>query len=141
MDPKQLKMVVLMGILSVVLVAVLFFAFSGSPAPKTAAANGTQPASAPTASGQQTAWTQPEPWPEEIRDPMSKEKAALQTQSGGGPFHVKGIVFSQTRPSAIIGDQIVFIGDTINGATIIAIQKETVEFKKDDKQWTQQVQR
>ncbi len=136
-----MKMLILAGILSVIFAAVLFFVLStpaSSPKKKVpAAAEASPAASVPS----QISWSRPEPWPEEIRDPMAPQ-AAGQT-ADGAPLEciVRGIVFSQTRPSAIIGDQIVVVGDTYNGIKIVGITKDAVEFEKEGRRWTQTVQR
>lgn len=142
MDPKQLKMLVLVGVLSVVLVGVIFFVLSSPAAPPKKAAAGTaaQTHSAAPAAGP-VAWTRPEPWPKQIRDPMTTGIQARTNEESGSECLVRGIVYSQTRPSAIVGDQIVFVGDTLNGITITAIGKDFVEFERDGQRWTQQVQR
>lgn len=140
-------MQILVGLLSIILVGVLFFVLSTPAAsPKKAAAASDSSAQAeqvPITEQQQIIWTRPESWPEEIRDPMTmgtttQSPAAVGTST---ELVVKGIVYSRTRPSAIIGDQIVSVGDTINGIAILAIEKNAVEFEKDGKRWTQQVQR
>jgi len=140
-DPKQQKMLVMIGILSVVLVGVLYFVLSGPAAPpKKAAANTTAPAE-PVAASTAEPWKRPEPWPQEVRNPMKFGVQTAGTETVQTECVVRGIVYSQTRPSAIVGEQIVFVGDIINGMKIIAIEKESVKFEKDGKQWTQQVQR
>ena len=59
---------------------------------------------------------------------------------------VRGIVYDLDNPAkscAIIGPEgrIVRIGDTVNGATVIKINKDSVEFEKEGKKYTQTVQR
>lgn len=89
---------------------------------------------------QTTLWAKPQPWPEQIRDPMAPEILGHGPDSAAPDCVVRGIVFSQTRPSAIVGNQIVFIGDTYNGISIVNITRDAVEFEKDGKRWTQPVQ-
>ncbi|HOQ04682.1 MAG TPA: hypothetical protein PKY88_05665 [Anaerohalosphaeraceae bacterium] len=141
-DAKQTQMLILVGVLSFVLIAVLFFVLRTPAAPpkKAAAAvpsENTAPSTAETAK-----WVRPEPWPEQIRDPMTPDAAARTPDGGTGTpvCIVRGIVFNQTNPSAIIGNQIVCVGDTINGIKIVSITKDAVEFEKDGKRWTQTVQ-
>jgi hypothetical protein len=54
---------------------------------------------------------------------------------------VKGILYSETRSSAVLADkrEIVHEKDTIQGITIVKIHKDKVEFAKDDQRWTQKV--
>jgi len=140
-EAREMKMLILAGILSVIFAAVLFFVLStpaSSPKKKAPAAAEASPAASVSS---QISWSRPEPWPEEVRDPMAPQ-AAGQT-ADGAPLEciVRGIVFSQTRPSAIIGDQIVVVGDTYNGIKIAGITKDAVEFEKEGRRWTQTVQR
>jgi hypothetical protein len=140
MDPKQRKMLVLIGILSVVLVGVLMCVLSSPAAPpRKAAASQTDSPAEPAAKA--VAWTRPEPWPRQIRDPMTVGAQSRTNEGTQSECVVRGIVYSQTRPSAIIGNQIVFVGDTINGMTVIAIGRDSVELERDGQRWTQQVQR
>ena len=87
-------------------------------------------------------WQIPSPLPEYFRDPMvfgSSDQGQEQT----GPV-VKGIVFSEDNPSAssaVIGERIVSVGDTVNGATVVKINSDSVEFTAGDKTWTQKVER
>ncbi len=147
-DPKQAKMLVLVAVLAVVFVGILFFVLnSPTPAPKKAgAANAAAAAVTPSPEPEvpapaATNWTRPEPWPDETRDPMTPGPQGRAADGSAYDRLVKGIVYSQTNPSAIVGDRIVSVGDTINGITIVAIEKDAVEFEKDGKRWTQPVQR
>jgi hypothetical protein len=139
-DPKQAKMLALIGVLSVVLVAVLFFVLSSpvSTPPKTAAAAQSAEPQAPSAGT--PGWTRPEPWPKQIRDPMTVGAFSQTNEGSQSECIVRGIVYSQTRPSAIIGNQIVLVGDTINGMTVIDIGRDSVVLERDGQRWTQQVQ-
>ncbi len=115
------------------------------------------------------AWQKPEPYPTTLRDPMqltdemaaqikaqadaeaqAKADALAQRQTGTGTIGpqatkvgeltVKGILFSADNPSAVVGTQIVHVGDIIAGATIVKINRKSVEFQKDGKTWTQSVE-
>jgi hypothetical protein len=54
---------------------------------------------------------------------------------------VKGIVYSEDNPCAVVGDRIVSAGDTVGGATVVKINPDSVEFTMGDKNWTQKVER
>ena len=56
-----------------------------------------------------------------------------------GAIIIKDIVYSKDKPSAVIGSQIVYEGDTINGFTIVKINRDSIEFKKDGQKWQQNV--
>lgn len=53
---------------------------------------------------------------------------------------VKGILYSRDNPSAIIGDKVVHIGDTVLGATVVGITKDTVLFERIGQKWSRKVQ-
>jgi hypothetical protein len=94
-------------------------------------------------------WETPPPYPEMLRDPMqSVARATVPVKTGPetepavkleNPV-VKGILYSADNPAAIIGTQIVHAGDKISGATVIKINKGSVEFEVDGKKWEQNVE-
>jgi len=107
------------------------------------------------------AWKMPEPYPTTLRDPMvppaemaakmeveSQAKTVSQigtqtTESAidkNGILLVKGILYSDDNPAAVVGTAIVHIGDKILDATVVKISKDSVEFEKDGKRWTQALQ-
>jgi len=55
--------------------------------------------------------------------------APTVTGGGSGNLVVKGILYNEDNPSAIVNNQIVYEGDKISGATIIKINKDSVEFE------------
>jgi len=52
---------------------------------------------------------------------------------------VKGILYTVENSSAIIDDQLVKEGDTIDGVTVLKIDRDKVEFEKNHKVWEQRV--
>jgi len=44
-------------------------------------------------------------------------------------FRLNGIIFSHARPSAILNGQTVYVGDEVNGATVISIRQSDVTFQ------------
>ena len=149
-DPRQKKAGVLVGILSLVFGVVMFISLGGVGKTQAAAADAEGDNTAEqTQTAENTAqqWQRPEPLPQNLRDATtpvsnaaSEQNTAIATE-GSDQWVVKGIVFSQTKPSAIINNQILSEGDTLDGITVVKISKETVEFEQDGKQWTQSVQR
>jgi len=81
----------------------------------------------------------PVSYPMMLRDPMQFGPATA-TQGETGKLIVKGIVYNEDNPSAVIGTQIVHEGDKVLGATVVKINKDSVEFEMNDKRWTQKVQ-
>jgi type II secretory pathway component PulC len=61
--------------------------------------------------------------------PGTKEAEAAKS----GRMVVKGILYSDDKPSAIIDTQIVHEGDKIYGATVVKINKDSVEFEIEGK--------
>jgi hypothetical protein len=51
---------------------------------------------------------------------------------------VTGIVYSQDKPAAIVGSQVVHPGEKIGKVQVITISPDSVEFEKGGKRWTQQ---
>ena len=92
-------------------------------------------------------WEKPAPLPANLRNatvPVVKRSDSSQENGisdSTSALIVKGIVFSQNKPSAIINNEILTEGQVINGAKIAKITKDSVEFQMDDKRWTQGVQR
>lgn len=62
------------------------------------------------------------------------------TVAGGGNLIVKGILYNEDNPSAIVNNQIVYEGDKISGAAIIKINRGSVEFEV-KKRWPIKSQR
>ncbi len=146
MDPRQKKMTIMVGVLSVVFAAVLFVSLGGLG--QSSKATTDEPSSAGTSAAVQSEnslqWRSPQPMPEQLRnpmDPVTSKVVSEQSSTGSDQVVVKGIVFSKTRPTAIINDKILAQGESIGGLTVVKISKESVEFEKDGQRWTQPVQR
>lgn len=139
LEPRQKKALILGAILAVVFVGVLLFVLGSGPSSAKAASK-KDPAntSANSPSAKVKNWTKPEIYPLSLRDPM---KPSSNTPAGQNDdeMTVRGIVYSEIKPSAIIANQIVVEGDVILGVKIIKIGKDFVAFEKDGKQWQQQV--
>ena len=81
----------------------------------------------------------PDPYPNTLRDPMQFSSAGTAQDETDKPI-VKGIIYSEYGSSAVIGNQIIREGEQILGATIVKINKDSVEFEKKGKSWIQKVQ-
>ena len=139
---RQKAMVILVPVLFLIMI----FAFTrvlSSPSPKTTGAQSFGPSKAIAGSNNEIDWQIPEPYPTTLRDPMQFGSVTSygQTQAGTGKLIVKGIVYSKNNPSAVIGNQIVHEGEKVLGATVVKINKDSVELEMDGKRWTQKVQR
>ncbi len=143
---RQKTMAVLVPALSIVFVFVVIQVLSG-PSRSRAMPRGIEPAGALAAAGavgkDSVDWQRPAPYPTELRDPtqFGFVKTAQAAQAEISRVTVRGIVYSEDRPSAVIGTQIVHEGEEVMGATVIKINKDSVEFEMNGKRWTQKVQR
>ena len=98
-------------------------------------------------------WQSPPLYPDTIRDPMvipgyipkpgksldRKGKGAFFLNPGGAAvdIEIKSIFhYGKDNRSIVIGDEILYEGDTIHGAKILKINKDSVEFERDDKKFT-----
>jgi len=100
------------------------------------------------------AWPVPPLYPQNIRDPMQwiqepppSDVAIAEVKDPGGPqaknpagLIVRGIVHSEDKPRAIIGTELVQEGDVVQGATVLRINRKTVEFEQNGRTWIQEVE-
>lgn len=146
MDPRQKKMTIMVAVLAVVFAGVLTVSLGGlgQKSQEAAPAAADEPTAVKPAVKSLQEWQMPEPLPAELRNPMAPQAAqrnAGTDDAQPGQMIVKGIVFSKTNPTAIIGEKIVSQGETVNGATVVTITRDSVEFEKDGRRWVQPVQR
>ena len=143
---KQKATVVMIPLLFIVLIFMLFrggvFGTSAGhiEAPVEDTASGVVTAGANT----KIDWEIPEPYPTTLRDPMRLVPVEIpqtaQTETRKTiKLIVKGILYSEDNPSAVIGNQIVHEGETVRGVSVIKISKDSVEFEMNGKRWTQKV--
>ncbi len=135
---RQKMMVVLAPVLFIVLIFLFIRAFS-APSQKITGLETSESVEAVAAGHSKVEWQLPSPYPATLRDPMRFGSTTIQTGTGG--LVVKGIVYSEDNPSAVIGDQIVHQGDKVLDVTITKINENSVEFETNGKKWIQNVQR
>jgi hypothetical protein len=135
---RQKATLVIIAILPLVLIFVLPKVFTKPAKTGTKSAKTTVAA----AVNSEINWQIPPPLPENFRDPMvfGSSGQGQQEQAEAGPI-VKGIVYSEDNPCAVVGERIVSAGDTVNGATVVKINPDSVEFASGDKKWSQKVER
>ncbi len=136
---KQKTMAVVVPVLFVVLIFV-FSKVLRSPSRGAAKPNPAGPSNATAAVDKRQQWQIPEPYPESLRDAM-QFNAADAASITRGLIVVRGIVYSEDNPSAVVSNEIVHEGDEIAGATVVKINKNSVEFEMNGKTWTQKVER
>lgn len=140
---SQSKHMVMVTLVPVLFVAVIFIfgrllikPSGGGGSPKAAGAT-TVAASVKN----EIEWKVPEPYPTNLRDPMTRVPIGSTASAGmTGNLQVRGIVYSSDNPTAVVGTQIVSEGDTVFGAKVLNINKDSIEFEKDGERWTQKVQ-
>lgn len=66
----------------------------------------------------------------ELKEKIAPVKAAIK-KAQAGKYLLSGIQFNTEKPSAIINDQLVHVGDKILDATVVKITEETVELKEE----------
>lgn len=147
-NPRQKKTAIFAGVLVVMFAVVLFISLGGvgSSSKTSKKETAAKETSVSDSKGTKTAaWKKPEPLGEKMRDPMKPAKLSVEAADAAaapsGELLVKGIVFSQNKPSALINNEIVGVGEVLNGISIVRIDKSEVEFECNGKRWTQPVQR
>jgi hypothetical protein len=134
---RQKKMAILVPVLFIVLIF-MFVKVLRTPATKGTEPQGSEQENASAASNKIN-WQIPEPYPTTLRDPM-QFGSTTTNRPETGKITVKGIVYSKDNPSAVIADRIVHEGDKVLDATVIKINKDSVEFEMNNERWTQKVQ-
>lgn len=152
---KDKVMVMLVPILAIAMIFMFRQVLRKSPGKAKGAATDDASAVAANAGGE-IEWELPDPMPATMRDPI-KLPSQDDTQSPGSDntqkpeqdgatsetqttaMRIRGLVYSEDKPSAVIGDRIVYVGDKINGVTIAGINRDSVEFEKDGETWVQKV--
>ena len=154
---KQKALVIMVPILLIVMVFLLRQFISKAPDKTKGAPNDNAPVEvANTGSGIEIDWQVPEPLPVITRDPIKlpgqdeSQNAGQDENPGEGPnvtvvetnpvaMKVKDIVYSADKPSAFIGSKIVYVGDKVEGVTIVRIERDRIEFEKNGKRWVQKM--
>jgi len=131
-------------ILVPVLFIILIVAFIRVLSPKGGSLVGSvesRPTGAVAGSNAKIDWQFPKPYPSTLRDPMKfgQVKPTGNSTIQTGEIAVDGIIWSDDHPLAIIGKEVVTEGQEVAGVTVVKIKKDSVEFEKDGKRWTQKV--
>jgi len=150
---RQKAMVIMVPVLAIIMVFAFRQVLSKSPRKtKGAETDNASEVVANADSGHDIDWKIPEPIAVITRDPIKlpDQTDTKNTEENGKPngtadkpnqglMIVKDIVYSHDRPSAVIGTRIVYPGDKVNDATILKINKDSIEFEKNGKRWEQNV--
>lgn len=66
--------------------------------------------------------------------PIQENLKSLSTSTLSPMLNLNGIVYDEERPYAIINNKVLLRGDTIEGATLIEINRDNVKFMFDGKE-------
>jgi len=146
---KQKAMVIMVPVLAIIMIFVFKQVLSKAPRKTKAAGTDDTPVLvANSDSGHEIDWKIPEPIAVTMRDPIklpdesgtqNPEQNETTSKVTIDIIIVRDIVWSHDKPSAFIGSKIVYVGDKINGATIVKINRSSVEFEKNGDRWEQNV--
>jgi hypothetical protein len=160
---RQKTMTALVGVLSVVFIGVMSISLGGIGQTKAAPVPVDEPAAVVVEEKPQfdpQSWAFPNPLPAQMRNPMVIPKAPeppvvvvepvpevqepVEAEAAAEvpveeTIEISGIVYSEKKPTVLINGQVVFEGQAVNGATILKISRNAVEFEKDGRQWTRHV--
>jgi type II secretory pathway component PulC len=135
---RQKAMVILIPVLFIVMIFVLTRVFS-TPSPVAAQPAHTGPTGSASGS-KEIEWEVPELYPTGLRDPMQIGSTGT-VQVKTSELVVKGIVYSEDNPSAVVSNEIVHEGEEVMGARVVKINSDSVVFEMDGMEWTQKVER
>ncbi len=143
---RQKIMLILIPILAIMMIFLFRQVLSKAPQQSRAATEDEMPLKALNkTSCDEIHWDIPEAIPVTIRDPIkpvskaTPEDAAQSRTDSNNTDIVRGILYSDDKPSAVIGDRLVHLNDEIEGAKIVWIGKDSVTFEKDGEKWTKKV--
>jgi hypothetical protein len=91
-------------------------------------------------------WEIPPIYQSSSRDPMQLAPPAFLDEDSTEPqtkvqvnLTLRGILYSEGESLAMIGTSLVHEGQQVSGATVIKIDKDSVEFEMDGRRWKQKV--
>ncbi len=129
--PQKRKLFMAIGF-GVVFVVVIFFNFR-QPGKKTAVNQDELSAKVMPVKVSKIYWPKPEIWPADIMDPMVFKKDTTNLSALESKVKLRGIVNKpEGRSMALLGTDIFFKGDEIDGWTIMEISLNSVKLKKPD---------
>jgi hypothetical protein len=147
---RQKAMVIMVPILAIIMIFAFRQVLSNAPSQTEGAGTDDAPVVAKADTGTEIDWKIPEPIQITEKDPaklpdesdnqnQQQNQETAEPDNATGTIIIRDIVFSRDKPSAVIGSKIVYVGDVINGATIVKIDRDGVEFEKNGDRWEQMV--
>jgi preprotein translocase subunit SecG len=144
-NTRQKVMVILILILFIIMIFMFRQVLSKAPQETEGSTNDDSSVATMVSSDGEIDWRIPEPISMQIRDPIKPGVRTgvpneWQTDSNNlDMLSVRGILYSQDKPSAVIGNRIVHLNDKIDNATIVQIDRDFVIFEKNGKRWMKKV--
>jgi len=142
---RQIATTALIPVLAVTLLVLVRRPMKGPPA-AAAETPADMPAVSATASEVEIDWEMPPLYEPIGHDPMRlapsqvpNEEPIVTQLEARASLDVKGVLYSEDRPAAIIGTRVVHEGEQISGATVIKIERDSVEFEVNGQRWKQTV--
>jgi hypothetical protein len=149
---RQKAMVIMVPILALIMIFAFRQVLSKAPRQTEGAGTDDLPLVAKADSGTQIDWKIPEPIKIETRDPnelpdesknnnqnQEQGKTTVEANTTTGTLIIRDIIYSDDKPSALVDSKIVYVGDVINGATIVKIDRDSIEFERNGDRWEQKV--
>ncbi len=146
---KQKAMVIMVPVLAIIMIFVFRQVLSKAPRKTKATGIDDTPVVVANAdSSHEIDWKIPEPIAVTMREPIklpdesntqNPEQNETTSKVTTETIIVRDIVYSKDKASALIGSKIVYVGDIINGATIVKINRDSIEFEKNGDRWEQNV--
>jgi hypothetical protein len=148
---RQKAMVVMMPLLLIVLIFMLFKGgvFGTSAGHTETSVEDTASDAVTAGANHEIDWKIPDVYPAKLRDPMrlvESETEQPETKPEIKPetkkttkLIVKSILYSEDNSSAVISGRILHEGEIIQGAKVVKISRDSVEFEMNGKRWTQRV--
>jgi hypothetical protein len=149
---RQKAMVIMVPILALVMIFAFRQVLSKAPRQTKGAGTGDVPIVTKADNSNQIDWKIPEPIKIVTKDPtelpdesksnnqnQEQSKTTGEVKTATGTIIIRDIIYSDDKPSALVGSKIVYVGDVIDGITISKIDRDSVEFEKGGYRWEQKV--
>ena len=135
---RQKVMVILVPVMFVVLIFVLGRIFGTSGAKARTTKEFVPAVKSFDALNDRVNWNKPESYPARLRDPMDPDSKDGE-DGGRGNLVVRALLYSEDKPMAVVSEKVVGEGDVVLGATIVNINKDSVQFEMDGKRWLHKI--
>lgn len=147
--PRSARQVAMTALVPVLAITLFVLVRRGADGPAAARAETAETATTPkviaTAADLEIDWERPPAYEFSGHDPMRIGPPVPAPDEGPSAtvaperesLDVKGVLYSDDRPAAVIGTRVVHEGEQVAGATVIAIDRDGVELERDGRRWRQ----